>query len=245
MSSRKLRHGRVELALWNLRAGSSPVRPLLLLHELGGRSPAVAPPEAEGWPGPVWALDFTGHGGSTVPAGGGYTAEILMADADVALTSLGEVTVAGWGLGAYIAVLIAGARPALVKGTVVGDGHGIEGGGPLGGSMLMRPLFEPGSSPRSLCPPRACERRPASEVRRVVCPPGGGDVRRRRPDRGRGQGPAAVVGRGARLPRRGRELVLGSPEPLLAGPEPRPARASRPKPPDPFFRIHDLDDNGD
>ena len=120
------------------------MRPLLLLHELGGRSPAAAPPEVEGWPGPVWALDFTGHGGSTVPAGGGYTAEILMADADVALTSLGEVTVVGWGLGAYIAVLIAGARPALVKGTVVGDGHGIEGGGPQGGSMLMRPSFESG-----------------------------------------------------------------------------------------------------
>jgi pimeloyl-ACP methyl ester carboxylesterase len=147
VTSRKLRHGRVELALWNLRAGSSPVRPLLLLHELGGRSPVAAPLEVEGWPGPVWALDFTGHGGSTVPAGGGYTAEILMADADVALSSLGEVTLAGWGLGAYIAVLIAGARPALVKGTVVGDGHGIEGGGPQGSSMLLRPAFEPGLTP--------------------------------------------------------------------------------------------------
>jgi pimeloyl-ACP methyl ester carboxylesterase len=70
-----------------------------------------------------------------------------MADADVALSSLGEVTVAGWGLGAYIAVLIAGARPALVKGAVVGDGHGLEGGGPQGGRMLMRPAFEPGSAP--------------------------------------------------------------------------------------------------
>ena len=133
-----------------------------------------------------------------MPAGGGYTAEILMADADVALTSLGEVTVAGWGLGAYVAVLIAGARPALVKGTVVGDGHGIEGGGPQGGSMLMRPAFESGSAPDPFALQELANDARPPEVRRAVCPPGGGDVRRRRPDRGRGQGPAAVVGRGAR-----------------------------------------------
>jgi pimeloyl-ACP methyl ester carboxylesterase len=125
----------------------APCRPLLLLHELGGRSPQAAPPEAASWPGEVWALDFTGHGASTLPAGGGYTAEILMADADVALASLGEATVAGWGLGAYVALLIAGARPALVKGAVVSDGLGLEGGGPQGGSMLTRPDFEPGGPP--------------------------------------------------------------------------------------------------
>ncbi len=70
-----------------------------------------------------------------------------MADADAALASLGEVTVAGWGLGAYIALLIAGARPSLVKGAVVGDGRGLEGGGPQGGGMLLRPAFDPGSAP--------------------------------------------------------------------------------------------------
>ena len=58
-------------------------------------------------------LDFTGHGASTVPAGGGYTAEILMGDVDAALAHLGAVTIHGRGLGAYIALLIAGgpARP--------------------------------------------------------------------------------------------------------------------------------------
>lgn len=147
MTTRTLRHGRVELALWNLSAGSSPLRPLLLLHELGGRSPQAPPPEVASWPGAIWALDFTGHGRSTVPAGGGYTAEILMADADAALASLGEATVAGWGLGGYIALLIAGARPALVKGAVVGDGLGIDGGGPQGGGMLLRPDFESGKAP--------------------------------------------------------------------------------------------------
>ena len=146
-AARRLTHGRVELALWCLREGSSSHRPLLLLHELGGRAPERAPAEVAGWPGPVWALDFTGHGASTVPAGGGYTAEILMADADAALAALGEVTLAGWGLGAYVGLLIAGARGSLVKGSVLADGSGLEGGGPLGGTMLMRPAFEPGGVP--------------------------------------------------------------------------------------------------
>jgi len=141
-SSRRLRHGRVELALWRLREGVASARPLLLLHELGGRSPDAVPDEVSGWPGAVWALDFTGHGASTIPAGGGYTAEILMADADAALASLGACSVAGWGLGAYIALLIAGGRPALVKGAVLLAGHGLEGGGPQGGTMLLRPRFE-------------------------------------------------------------------------------------------------------
>jgi pimeloyl-ACP methyl ester carboxylesterase len=121
---------------------------LLLLHELGGRSSAALPPEvAANWAGPVWALDFTGHGGSTVPAGGGYTAEILMADADAALAALGEATVLGWGLGAYVALLIAGARPGRVKGAVLADGRGLEGGGPRGGDMLVRPAFDPAVAP--------------------------------------------------------------------------------------------------
>jgi pimeloyl-ACP methyl ester carboxylesterase len=146
---RLVRHGRIELALQRLRgaAGSSPAgsRPLLLLHELGGSAPTAVPPEAAGWPGEVWALDFCGHGRSQVPAGGGYTAEFCMADADVALAALGEATVVGWGLGAYVALLIAGARPSLVKGAVLCDGRGLAGGGPQGGSFLLRPEFaDPG-----------------------------------------------------------------------------------------------------
>jgi pimeloyl-ACP methyl ester carboxylesterase len=147
MTPRRLRHGRIDLALWPLRSAGASGRPLLLLHELGGRSPELPPAAVESWPGPVWALDFTGHGASTVPAGGGYTAELLMADADLALASLGEATVAGWGLGAYVALLVAGARPALVKGAVLADGAGIEGGGPEGGEMLVRPRFDAGVTP--------------------------------------------------------------------------------------------------
>ncbi len=127
-----LRHVRIELALHELRVGSG--RPLLLLHGLAEQTPAAVPESAAAWPGPVWGLDFTGHGESTVPIGGGYTAEILMADADQALSELGEATVLGRGLGAYVALLLAGARPGRVQGTVLADGPGLAGGGPTPGS---------------------------------------------------------------------------------------------------------------
>lgn len=123
---RELRHSKVTLALHELRDGDGP--PLLLLHGLGEHSPGELPPVAAPWPGPVFALDFTGHGRSTVPAGGGYTCEILMADADAALAALGPLTLLGRGLGAYVALLLAGARPADVHGAVLTDGPGLFGG---------------------------------------------------------------------------------------------------------------------
>lgn len=119
-------HNRVSLALHELRGGDG--RTLLLLHGLGERSPHDVPSYAAGWNGPVAALDFTGHGDSTVPAGGGYTAEMLMADADIAVEHLGQVTLLGRGLGAYIALLVAGARPERVLGAVLADGPGLSGG---------------------------------------------------------------------------------------------------------------------
>jgi pimeloyl-ACP methyl ester carboxylesterase len=124
-----LRHNAVELALHHLAGEADGGRPLLLLHGLGERAPATTPDWAERWRGPVHALDFTGHGQSTIPTGGGYSAEVLMADADVALAAIGPSTIVGEGLGAYIALLIAGARPQLVKGAVLCDGPGLFGGG--------------------------------------------------------------------------------------------------------------------
>lgn len=125
-----LDHNVVRLALHHVAPGQrdTAAAPLLLLHGLG-ESAAARHPASTTWPGPVWALDFTGHGASTVPYGGGYTAEVLMGDADVALAHLGPCTVLGRGLGAYVALLITGARPHLVQGAVLCDGPGITGGG--------------------------------------------------------------------------------------------------------------------
>ena len=126
MSTDFLTHNRIRLALHTLREGQGHA--LLLLHGLGERSPTAAPAFTSQWAGPVMGLDFTGHGASTMPAGGGYTAEILLADADAALTHLGEATVVGRGLGAYVGVLLAGARAERVHGTVLADGPGLSGG---------------------------------------------------------------------------------------------------------------------
>lgn len=122
----RLTHNRVELALHTLR--DAPGRALLLLHGLGEASPGEVPEYAAGWAGPVVALDFSGHGASTLPVGGGYTAELLMGDVDAALAHLGGATIVGRGLGAYLALLIAGARTDLVHGAVLADGPGLSGG---------------------------------------------------------------------------------------------------------------------
>jgi pimeloyl-ACP methyl ester carboxylesterase len=130
-----LRHGKVDLALHLVREGEG--RALLVLHALGERAPEAVPDQLDGWTGPIWGLDFTGHGRSTVPAGGGYTAEVLMGDADVALAHLGTVTVYGRGIGAYIALLLAGARPAAVHGAILDDGPGLVGGGASPSSAVL------------------------------------------------------------------------------------------------------------
>lgn len=123
-----LSHNKIRLALHELRSGVGT--PLLLLHGLGERTADQAPEVTASWTGPVYGLDFTGHGESTIPVGGGYTAEVMMADADAALAHLGPSTILGRGLGGYITVLLAGARPTLVRGAIVDDGPGSAGGGP-------------------------------------------------------------------------------------------------------------------
>jgi pimeloyl-ACP methyl ester carboxylesterase len=136
----------VELALHTLRGEAG--RPLLLLHGLGERTPATLPEELAGWTGPVFGLDFTGHGQSTMPRGGGYTCEVLMGDADTALRHLKQATLVGRGLGAYVALLLAGARPADVRGAILRDGLGLAGGGPTPGTpSLLFPNPGAGGTP--------------------------------------------------------------------------------------------------
>jgi pimeloyl-ACP methyl ester carboxylesterase len=132
-----LTHARVTLALHELRGSTNGMRPLLHLHGLGLRSPKELPSELAAWPGPVYALDFTGHGDSTVPKAGGYTPETLIGDVDAAIEHLGEVTLIGRGLGAYVALLTAGARADAVKGAILCDGPGIGGGGPVPGTPTV------------------------------------------------------------------------------------------------------------
>lgn len=122
----RLRHGRVELALEVRRGGEGPA--LLLLHELRG-SAADWGAEADVWPGPVYALDFSGHGRSEPVRGDAYYPELLAADADAALAHVGAAALCGRGIGAYAALLLAAARPESVPAALLLPGAGLDGGG--------------------------------------------------------------------------------------------------------------------
>lgn len=151
-----LTHNKIRLALHHLRSAETApdptMRPLLLLHGLGECSPDHVPEWAAAWPGPIAALDFTGHGASTVPRGGGYSSEMLLADADAALAALSSpdgpgITVLGRGLGAYIALQLAGARASLVHGAILCDGPGLAGGPSVPTSVNYFALPHDGSAP--------------------------------------------------------------------------------------------------
>jgi pimeloyl-ACP methyl ester carboxylesterase len=149
VSTTTFRHNRIDLVLHHLRPEGDGL-PLLVLHGLGERAPSEVPPHLGSWPGPVHALDLTGHGASSPAPGGGYTVEVLMADVDHALAHLGPATLVGRGLGAYVALLVAGARPELVRGAILLDGPGLAGGGPSPGSPLVQstvPPAPPGGTP--------------------------------------------------------------------------------------------------
>lgn len=124
----RLQHGRVSVELRILKPATG--RPLLLLHALGESSDAW-PGAVLDWPsGPVYALDFSGHGRSERVRGGAYTAEYFLAEADIALDQVGaSCSLVGAGLGAYVALLLAGARPDHVSAGLLLDGPGIRGGG--------------------------------------------------------------------------------------------------------------------
>jgi pimeloyl-ACP methyl ester carboxylesterase len=134
----KLVHGRITLALHELRAANGGGTPLLHLHGLGLRSPDDVPLDLAEWPGPIYALDFTGHGDSDSPKGGGYTPELLMGDVDAAIQHLADgVVLIGRGLGAYVALLASAARHDAVRGAILCDGPGLSGGGPAPGTPTL------------------------------------------------------------------------------------------------------------
>ncbi|MDG2304789.1 MAG: alpha/beta fold hydrolase [Candidatus Binatia bacterium] len=124
MNTRRIQAGRLELALHRLRAAEGP--PLLLLHALYGSGKDWTDNLAA-WPGPVFALDFSGHGESQWLAGGGYYPELFAADADQAASEIGARHVVGTGLGAYVALLLAGGRPDDIDAALLLPGVGLGG----------------------------------------------------------------------------------------------------------------------
>jgi pimeloyl-ACP methyl ester carboxylesterase len=130
-----LNHARLRIAVHCLRSGTGQA--LLLLHGLGERTVSLVPAWASNWTGPIYGLDFTGHGLSDRPLGGGYNCELLMADVDTALAVTGAATIVGRGLGGYVGLLIAGARPKVVRGLVIVDGVGLAGGGVRPGAQTI------------------------------------------------------------------------------------------------------------
>jgi pimeloyl-ACP methyl ester carboxylesterase len=124
-----LPHGRVALALHTLQHGPGPR--LLLLHPLRGSS-AEWGEATPAWPGEVFALDFSGHGESDWLPGRGYAPEVYVAEADMAIARLESpraLYLAGAGIGAYVALLLAGARADRIRATLLLPGAGLRGGG--------------------------------------------------------------------------------------------------------------------
>jgi pimeloyl-ACP methyl ester carboxylesterase len=125
---RHITSGRLQVALHTLGEGRGTA--LLALHGLGGQATDWAD-AALRWPGPVYGLDFSGHGASSPVRGGAYAPEILVVDADAALHELGEAAVAGAGIGAWVALLLAGARRNRVPAAGLLHGPGFAGGPPV------------------------------------------------------------------------------------------------------------------
>ncbi len=155
-----LRHGRVTLSLYALRGGEGGSA-LLCLHALRGSAADFAE-LAPGWPGPVYALDFAGHGRSGWCAGGVYSPELLAGDADSALARIGAACLAGAGIGAYVALLLAGARPEHVPAALLLPGAGLAGGGALPDPKREREISEDWLRATDARRPRP-EARPASD----------------------------------------------------------------------------------
>ena len=172
--TRRIRHGRLGLALHRLQSdcdrASALESPILLLHELGSRSPEEIPNELGSWPGEVWALDMTGHGESDHPTGGGYTIETLAGDVDAALAEIGPATVMGAGLGAFLALLSAGFRPSLVQGAILLPGAGLEGGGPE--PVGLAPVVDLSPEIRRLAESAGTDPFALAELSHDVRPPG-------------------------------------------------------------------------
>jgi pimeloyl-ACP methyl ester carboxylesterase len=164
-----INHARLRIALHCLRSGEGQA--LLLLHGLGERTVDSVPAWASNWTGPIYGLDFTGHGLSDRPRGGGYNCELLMADVDTALAVTGAATIVGRGLGGYVGLLIAGARPKVVRGLVIADGVGLAGGGVRPGAQTIgAPNLPPTPDSSNLSPARTLQNFSRARTPRLPIP---------------------------------------------------------------------------
>lgn len=146
----RIKHGRIHLELHALAQRDG--LPLLLLHALFGSS-ADWGEAAALWPGPVFGLDFAGHGQSDSIVGGAYYPELLVGDADVVLAHIGRAAIAGAGVGAYVALLLAGARRDSVPAALLLPGAGLEGGGAMPDFHREFPELPVGSRAAGACDP--------------------------------------------------------------------------------------------
>lgn len=121
-----LTHAKASIALHELAAGDGPT--LLCLHAMGGSARDF---RDVAWPGRVLAIDFSGHGASSHLHGGAYFPEVIALDADAALAHAGTAHVLGVGVGAYVALLLAGARPEHIPAALLFPGAGLAGAGEL------------------------------------------------------------------------------------------------------------------
>jgi pimeloyl-ACP methyl ester carboxylesterase len=128
---------------------------LLLLHGLWG-SAADWNDFSQPWDGPVYALDLPGHGRSPWIKGGAYTPEILAAVVDTAIARIEATALVGAGLGAYIALLLAGTRNERIRSAVLLPGSGLAGGGAAPRFDGEPTTFVDRAVPRDGCDPMLC-----------------------------------------------------------------------------------------
>ena len=122
----------LEANLQHAVASSAIVLVVVPSHAFGDTLAQIKPALQEGAK-VAWAtkgLDFTGHGRSGHPRGGAYHPEYFLADADLALERIGEpCAVVGAGIGAYVALLLAGSRPDFIGAALLLAGEGLRGVG--------------------------------------------------------------------------------------------------------------------
>jgi pimeloyl-ACP methyl ester carboxylesterase len=149
----RIRHGRIWLELHEIARREGPS--LLLLHQLYGSSADWRDVSAT-WPGSLYALDLSGHGESEWLIGGAYYPELITADADLALTAIEPTAIVGAGIGAYAALLLAGARSTLVSAALLLPGSGLAGAGDTPHFEDAKERFDRltlDSAPRNGCDP--------------------------------------------------------------------------------------------